>query len=296
MNIIKPSGLKRGNTIGIIAVCGGIEKEASVCVERAVKLFEAEGFNVVVSKDIYEKDRYLAGSDDLRLKNLHEFFENKEIDAIICLRGGYGAIRLVEKLDYEIIRKNPKIFCGFSDVTALNLMFYKRAGIVSYSGPMIMSDFGIENPSEFTIQEFFKAAEGKSYELNGEQEIINGNASGILWGGNLSTIVSLCGLDFIPDEPFIFFAEDVNEPVYKIDKMFRQLLNIEKFRKNIKALCFGEFSGIDNTEWLEILFNEVSQELNIPSAKGFKFTHEKEKATARIGTLAKFDGKKLFIE
>lgn len=180
----------------------------------------------------------------MRLKNLHKFFENKEIDAIICLRGGYGAIRLVEKLDYEIIRKNPKIFCGFSDVTALNLMFYKRAGLVTYSGPMIMSDFGIENQSEFTIQEFFKAAEGKSYELNGEQEIINGNASGILWGGNLSTIVSLCGLDFIPDEPFIFFAEDVNEPVYKIDKMFRQLLNIEKFRKNIKALCFGDFQGL----------------------------------------------------
>lgn len=296
MNIIKPSGLKRGNTIGIIAACGGIEKEDKISVERAVRFFEAEGFNVVVSNDIYEKDRYLAGSDDLRLKNLHEFFENKEIDAIICLRGGYGAIRLVEKIDYEIIKKNPKIFCGFSDVTALNLMFYKRAGLISYSGPMIMSDFGIENPSEFTIQEFFKAADGKSYELYGEQEIVNRNASGILWGGNLSTIVSLCGLDFIPDEPFIFFAEDVNEPVYKIDKMFRQLLNIQKFRKNIKGICFGEFSGIDNPDWLQILFNEISEELNLPSAQGFKFTHSKDKTTARVGAFAKLDDKKLLIE
>lgn len=296
MNIIKPAGLKSGDVIGIIAPSGPVDKDDCVFVERAVKFFEEEGFKVILSDDIYAKDRYLAGCDEIRLKNIHEFFENPDINAILCLRGGYGAIRLVEKLNYSVVRKNPKIFCGFSDVTALNLMFYKRAGLISYSGPMVMSDFGKVSQSEFTTKEFFKALSGKSYEISGNEIIKSGAGEGILWGGNLSTVVSLCGLDFMPDEPFVFFAEDVGEPVYKIDKMFRQLMNIEKFRKNVQAVCFGEFSGVDNEEWLKILFEEIQKELDVPAVSGFRFTHNPNKTTARVGSCVKLEGQTLFVE
>ena len=295
MNIIKPPKLKIGDTIGIIAPSGSIEKD-SIEVKNAVKFFKSRGFNVLISDDIYEQDRYLAGCDEIRLKNIHEFFQNEKMNAIICLRGGYGAIRLVNKIDYELIRNNPKIFCGYSDITALNLMFYKRAGLITYSAPMIMSDFGREEISDFTISEFFKSVCEENQIITGESSIIAGNAKGILWGGNLSTIVSLCGLDFIPDEPFIFFAEDICEPVYKLDKMFRQLLNIEKFRQNIKALCFGEFTNTDNPEWLNILLKELTTELNIPSAQGFKITHSKDKTTLPIGAKAQLKDKILYVE
>ena len=102
-------------------------------------------------------------------------------------------------------------------------------------------------------------------------------------------------LDFIPDEPFIFFAEDINEPVYKIDKMFRQLLNIEKFRQNISGLCLGDFSNTDNKDWLLKLLIEISEELSIPSSLGFKISHTACKTTIPIGARGMLNGKTLQI-
>ena len=118
-----------------------------------------------------------------------------------------------------------------------------------------------------------------------------GSAEGILWGGNLSTVVSLCGVDFIPDEDFIFFAEDLNEPVYKIDKMFTQLFNIEKFRSNCKGIILGDFLDSDNNEWLEELFKT----LPAPTVGGFKITHLIEKITLPIGKKAKLSDYNLSI-
>ena len=294
MNIIKPARLKKGDTIGILATSGPIRQDG-MPILTAVDYFKKSGYKTVVSNNIYKEDRYLAGSDETRLKDLHEFFENSQINAIICLRGGYGALRLINKIDYSIIRNNPKIFCGYSDVTALSLMFLKRAGLITYSGPMIMSDFAEPERSNYTMNEFFKALSSDKYSIHGANIIKKGKAKGILWGGNLSTVVSLCGLDFIPDEPFIFFAEDINEPVYKIDKMFRQLLNIDKFRENIKGLCLGDFSNTDNKEWLLKLFMELADELNIPASVGFKFSHTACKTTVPIGASAILNGKELFI-
>lgn len=295
MNIIKPQRLKMGDTIGILATSGPIEKDSKVII-NAVKFLELCGFNVLVSSDVYKEDRYLAGDDETRLKNLHEFFENDQIKAIVCLRGGYGAIRLINRIDYELIRRNPKIFCGYSDVTALSLMFLKRAGLITYSGPMIASDFGRDDLCEFTMDEFFRGVCNEKQVIPADHIIIPGTAKGIMWGGNLSTIVSLCGQDFIPDEPFIFFAEDINEPAYKIDKMLTQLMNIEKFRKNVRALCFGEFLQTDNPELLLYLFAEMGNELGVPTLDGFRFSHSKDKTTVAIGAEARLIEKTLYIE
>lgn len=294
MNIIKPANLKKGDTIGILATSGPI-KQDSLPILTAVDYLKQSGYQTVISNDIYKEDRYLAGEDETRLKDLHDFFKNPHINAIICLRGGYGALRLINRIDYSIIRNNPKIFCGYSDITALSLMFLKRAGLMTYSGPMIMSDFGAAERSNYTMNEFFKAVTSDKYEISANHIIKEGKAEGILWGGNLSTVVSLCGLDFIPDEPFIFFAEDINEPVYKIDKMFRQLLNIEKFRQNISGLCLGDFSNTDNKDWLLKLLIEISEELSIPSSLGFKISHTACKTTIPIGARGMLNGKTLQI-
>ena len=118
-----------------------------------------------------------------------------------------------------------------------------------------------------------------------------GRSEGIIWGGNLSTVVSLCGQDFIPDEDFIFFAEDLNEPVYKIDKMFTQLFNIENFYRNCKAIVLGDFLNVDNEIWLDDLFKSFQ----VPVVGGFKITHAEEKVTLPVGKKAKLEGLELKI-
>ena len=294
MNIIKPPILNQGDTIGILSLSGAVEKN-SMPLMAAVDYFAKLGYKTLISNDLYLKKRYLAGDDDIKVKNLHAFFENPDINAIICMRGGYGAIRLINKIDYSLIRNKPKIFCGYSDVTALNLMFLKRAGLMTYSGPMILSDFGKTDRSEYTMNEFFKALTSDNYSIEAEKTIKSGSAGGLLWGGNLATAASLCGVDFIPDEPFIFFTEDINEPVYKIDRMLRQLMNIQKFRQNIRGICFGYFADTDNKEWLFDLFRETAEELNIPAASGFKITHTACKTTVPVGAKAELRGSELFI-
>ena len=310
--------LKTGDTIGIIALSGACEKEK---IEKAKANIESMGYNVELSKNIYDKNRYLAGTDEYKISELHRFFQDDEIKLILCARGGYGAIRLINKIDYSIIKSNPKPFCGFSDVTALLLMIYRKAGLITYHGPMACSDFWeidntTPNPSPLkgnvshspqpspdereektkTIQTFFKAINEKPLRYEGTTIYNNGFAEGILWGGNLATVVSLCGQDFIPYRDFIFFAEDLNEPVYKIDRMFQQLINIPQFTKYCKGIILGDFLEVDNPKWLEEYFIELASKHKIPIVEGFKITHNKEKITLPIGKYAKLDGKTLTVD
>ena len=263
MNLIKPNLLKTGDTIGILAPSGAMGDDTNL--KRAIIFFENKGFKIKLSDNIYSKKNYLAGSDEERLKELHNMFEDDEVNAIICLRGGYGAIRIINDINYDLIRNNPKIFCGYSDITALNTMFLKKAGLKSYSGPMILSDFGQENLCEYTISKFFDAVMQDKFDFEGT-----------FWGGNLSTLVSLCGLDFIPDFKFILFLEDLNEPKYKIDKMVTQLFNIEKIRKNTTSIAIGDFLGVED-------FDYIFEDLHIPIIKNFPVSHSEKKATIMIG-------------
>ena len=141
----------------------------------------------------------------------------------------------------------------------------------------------------FSWRNLLNALEEKVLEFEGKKIYKVGEAQGIIWGGNLATVVSLCGIDFLPEEDFIFFAEDLNEPVYKIDRMFQQLININggKFRGKCRGKCkgivLGDFLGVDNQEWLEEYFEELALRLEIPIIGGFKITHNKEKITIPIG-------------
>jgi muramoyltetrapeptide carboxypeptidase len=283
--------LENNDTIGIIALSGECDREK---VELSKKYFETLGYKVKLSKNIFDTNRYLAGNDDTKVDELHSFFEDKDIKLILCARGGYGCIRLINKINYNIIKSNPKPFCGFSDITALLLMIYKNTGLVTYHSPMACSDFAL-NINEKTKNNFFKAICGNNLEFEGTKIYNNGSAEGILWGGNLATVVSLCGQDFIPDGHFLFFAEELNEPVYKIDKMFQQLLNIPQFTKNCKGIILGDFLDVDNESWLQEYFEELSKRTKLPVAGGFKITHSEEKITLPVGKPAKLEDKKLYI-
>lgn len=282
MQTLFPKKLRKGDTIGLLSVAGAIEDVN--LVEKVKQYFGAKGFNIVVSPNYTKKTRYLSGNDDERAEALNCFFSDASIDAIISLRGGYGSIRILDKLDYSVIKANPKIFAGYSDITALSLMIYKKTGLVTFNSPMGISDFanGLDFLTENSFWDTLQNGINK-VKLVDTNVYRSGSAKGILWGGNLSTIQSLCGLDFLPRNEFIFVAEDINEPVYKIDKMFSQLFNIEQFSKNISAILLGDFTGIDNKYYFDDLMLELADKYCIPVMSGLKFGHEKSKLTFPIG-------------
>ena len=262
MNLIKPAKLKKGDTIAIIAPAGDVDNNKII---KAKEYFINKSYKVQLAKHLNCTERYFSAKDDERLEDLENAFLDKNIDAIICARGGYGSIRLINKIDYDLIRQNPKIFCGYSDITALNAMFLKHAGLATFSGPMILSDFGQENLCEYTINKFFETVMTGRFDYDGT-----------FWGGNLSTLVSLCGQDFIPDFEFTLFLEDLNEPPYKIDKMVTQLFNIDKIRENTKAIAIGDFLGADDIDY-------IFEDLGLPLIKNFPASHSDKKATIPYG-------------
>lgn len=292
MNIIKPKSLKRGDKIGIIAPAGCVNDKKSAL--KAKTFFENLGYEIVFGKNIFNKKGYLAGTDDEKLEDLHNFFADKSVSAIFCLRGGYGSIRLINKIDYNLIKNNPKIFAGYSDITALCTMFLKKANLITYHAPMFQSDFSVDKISDFTLKHFLNTiTKNCNSELKAKKVYKSGEAKGLLLGGNLTTMGSLCGVDFVPEEKFIFFAEDLNEPAYKIDRMFTQLLNVKEFRQNIQSIILGDFLSVDDKELLDKLFSELAEELNIPVLGGFKITHKKHKLTIPVGIKAEISGEML---
>ncbi len=287
MNLIKPNILNKGDCISIIAPSGPVDFDKII---KSKTYFENAGYKVKLGKHINNSKMFLAGDDEDRLEDLHSAFSDNEVKAIICARGGYGALRIINKTDYNLIASNPKIFCGYSDITVLSLMLLKKASLITFSSPMAQSDFAEDTINEETEQSFFNVLQGKEEHYIAKGVITSGKAKGIIWGGNLSSVVSLCGIDFIPDTDFILFLEDVSEPAYKIDKMLRQLLNIDKFKKNIKGIAYGEFSDTDNPVWVNDTLTEFAQILKIPASYGFKFTHGKAKQTIKIGGEGILDG------
>lgn len=278
MNLIKPPYLNEGDTVAIIAPAGVVEYDEII---KAQAYLERRNLRVILGKNIFKSYRYMAGTDEERVDDLHEAFENPEVNAIICARGGYGSIRLIKMIDFDIIRRNPKIFCGYSDITALSLMFAKHSDLITFSGPMAQSDFN--DVTEFTANSFFNVLSGGFEEYFSTHTYKSGNTQGLIWGGNLSTIVSLCGIDFIPEEDFIFFTEDLNEAPYRIDKMLTQLVNIKEFRKHCKGIVFGEFLDCGDENWVTDILLETANILEVPAYGGFKFTHAADKQTVPIG-------------
>lgn len=225
MNIIKPSKLKKGDTIGILSVSGAVSDQKEI--ERAKDFFISQGFKVKISDTTKKHFRYMAGTDRERAKALEDFFLDGSINAILCSRGGYGTLRIIDKIDYEIIKNNPKIFVGYSDITILLAMIYKKTGLITFHGAMAKGDFGQKTINEYTKNSFFNTLQNGQKEFSADKDFETfqkGSAKGILFGGNLASLVSLSPLDFVPDEDIILFLEDLNEPVYKLDKMFTQLL------------------------------------------------------------------------
>lgn len=291
--LIKPEKLKKGDTIGIISPSGCVNSEN---LDRAVKYFENKGYKIKIAPHAMDKKNYLAGSDKDRLNDLMTFFQDDSIKAILCSRGGYGAYRLLENIDYNLIKANPKIFAGYSDITALLVNITEKSNLVTFHAPLFLSDFGVESVNEYTEKSFFEILERKvqipfSYQNPFDYTCINaGETQGELIACNLAVLTGLLGTPYFPDvKNKILLLEDIGEAVYKIDRMLMQLKLAGVFDK-ISGILFGEFTPPQNTEDKELFKNQVTDTISeivsgykIPVGFGFPSGHGETKATLPVG-------------
>lgn len=296
MKLIKPKKLQQGDTIGFLAVSGVINDQDGMLFAK--KILEEKGYKIKISDTCFSQKDYLCAGDEERANALNSFFADDEIKAIICVRGGYGTIRILDKLDYKLIKKHPKIFCGFSDISAILWQLFRNCGLVTFHGAHAISTFKEDGINQ---KSFWENMSGNLKTIKTQNHITynGGVAKGRFIGGNLCTIATLCGSDFFVNDDFILLLEDVDEPAYTIDRMFSQLLNTKGFSKHLKGIALGEFTNSDNREYFDHFWKETAQKLNIPVCGDFKISHDDEHLVTPYGIMAEFDatnGKIDFLE
>ena len=291
--------LKFGDTLGFIAPSGAVRTEGAI--ERAVKETERMGFKVKLGESAGQKYGYLSGSDEVRARDINNMFADDEVDAIVCLRGGYGAMRILDQLDYELIARHPKIFMGFSDITALHIALLNRCDLATFHGPMAAANWADSPLDDFSRESMYRAlmstepvGELRNPEGYPRQTVNPGQAEGQLVGGNLMLIVSSLGTPWeIDTKGRIIFIEEVGERTYCVDRMLTQLRLAGKF-EDCAGVVFGDFADCP-VEYPEfgLTLEEIIRDVVAPSGKpiftGLRCGHCTPKLTLPFGVKCRMD-------
>jgi len=287
-----PKIIKPGDTIGVIAPASAAKRKPT---KLGLEYLEKKGYKIKTSSHLNRAFKYLAADDETRVKHLEDFLMDSEIDHIICVRGGYGLVRIIDKINWEKLKSaTPKTLVGYSDITALQLSILKKLGWVTYSGPMVASEMG-NDFSQFSENWLWKVLTLSNGELNFQNpvddpiKIFNpGKAEGNLVGGCFSLLTPLLGTEYQPDlDGVILFLEDVGEEAYKIDK-FLNYLKLHGVFDKISGLIIGKFSGTfkenDKKNFtLEELLQDIIPNINFPIVTNFAYGHVKQRFTMPIG-------------
>ncbi|HIP48335.1 MAG TPA: LD-carboxypeptidase [Lutibacter sp.] len=300
---IKPKRLKKGDTIGLITPGGQIVKRQ---LDETIAKLEKLGYKTYHTDKVLKQYGYFAGTDNERATDLMHHFTNKNVDVILAIRGGYGAIRILDLLDYKLIQQNPKALIGYSDITALLSAIYERTGVVTFHGPVGISsfnNFSIESLEsvlmcpkrrfKFPYQREKNTEDNREYDL---YTINEGKAKGELIGGNLSVIDSMIGSKFeLNFKDKIVYLEEISEKTYKVDKMLVHLLQATNI-KEAAGIAFGIFAKCDRGDEPRLSLKEaivsLFQPLGIPISYGFPFGHIATKITLPTGVKAKLNASK----
>lgn len=301
--LIKPPRLRQGDLVGLIAP-GGRTSDPSI--EKAVANIEALGFRVKQGANLREVHGNYAGSVQQRVDDLHAMFADKEVKAIWCIRGGSGCISLLTSINYALIRANPKILLGYSDITALHLALHRHAGLVSFHGPVAssgISDYAsthlmavlTEPQAGYTIPMALENSRRALEEPHFAMRTVHaGMASGPLMGGNLSLVSALAGTPYAADfRHSILFLEEVNEAPYRLDRWLTQLdlsvgfANAAAVMVGICENCGPEDEDISLT--LDETLDIHLQPLAIPAVTGYSFGHIRNQFTLPVGVMATLD-------
>ena len=287
-NLIQPPYLKAGDTVAIVAP-SGILKNRNDEVARAVALLESWGLHAVVGKHVFSKDDHFAGTDEERCEDFQKALDDPKISAIWCARGGYGTVRILDKLDYTKFKKNPKWLIGYSDITALHNQFHNE-GFQSIHALMCVSLTKDLNDIAYTVETFKSALFGKpmGYDLDYSTYNKLGNAKGQLVGGNLTILHTMLGSKTsIDTSGKILFIEEIGEYKYHIDRMLQSLKRAGYF-DHCAGLLVGDMSKMrkNTTPWgtsVEQLILDALSEYDFPIAFGMPAGHEKNNYALILG-------------
>lgn len=311
-------------TIGLISPASAAKDKT--LIDKGIARLKSLGYRVKEGRSIRTRHGYLAAPDAARLADINAMFADPKVDAIMCVRGGYGTGRIASQIDYEVARQNPKIFIGFSDVTMLSLAFWKKIKLVTFSGPMLLSTFAKDQPSAYTTAGFARTltapeAPGSIWQNHADRNyrvVRHGKAAGRLIGGNLSLVAASIGTPFeIDTKRKIVFLEDVDEQPYRVDRMLTQLLQSGKlldaagivFGRNVpdaesaehekKRTLDGRMgrtasppsrkAGEDFEHIIDDVIADLLAPLGIPVVIGLPFGHITDYATMPIGVHAELN-------
>lgn len=304
---IRPPLLEEGDTVALVAPASPLDR---ALVLRAVEYLSERGYTVKVQLE-REEDGYLSESDENRALELNAMFADPEVRAIVCLRGGYGSPRILDRIDYDLVRTHPKIIVGYSDITALLNAVHTRTGLVVFHGPM-GKDMAVSGGlPRVAADHLFDAVRGKAdrFDTWGTgperaaqlETIAEGEAEGFLSGGNLSVLTATIGTPYeVRTDGAILFLEEVQEEPFRIDRMLNQLRLAGKLR-HVRGVLLCEFARCEgtgaNTRPLATLFREYFGDLGVPVLAGFPAGHVSENVTLPIGARVRLDAtrKKLSI-
>lgn len=309
--LIKPPQLKRGDLIALISPSGGTNTDY---VQQRVRHLEGAGFRVKVSKNILSVRGNTAGTVAERVSDLHDAFRDRDVNAIWTVRGGSGASQMLPAIDYELIRRHPKIFIGFSDITALHLAILKLAGLVTFHGPTApspnVSDYSMTQVEALLMHPrpqttiYLADANRREAEKSSEFQLRTlspGVAEGPLIGGNLAVLSALIGTPYAPDwRGALLFLEEIREAPYRIDRMLTQLSQSQSFnaaagillgvfRRSVDSQTGGTTPDTEPRLSLETAIDDHFTRLKVPALYGFSFGHIAHNATLPLGIRARLD-------
>ena len=302
LSIIKGRRLKVGDTVGLINPAGATFVPDDI--EIAQESLAALGLKTKVGKHALDRYGYLGGTDIARAEDVNTMFADSDVAAILCIRGGWGCNRILPLLNYDIIKKNPKILCGYSDITSLLVAIYARTGLVTFHGPV-----GISTWNQFSLNYFKKVLfdaetvvmeNPKSIGDNLAQTkdridtITKGKAKGRLVGGNLSVLSAMVGSPYLPNwKNSILFLEETDENIYRVDRMLTQL-KLAGILGQLSGFVFGKCTKCEPGDGygsltLEEVFNDHIKLLNIPAWYGSMIGHIENKFTVPVGVEAEIN-------
>ena len=300
--LIRPRHLSPGDTLGIIAPASAPPEPKAV--DQAVDALKHLGFRVKLAPNVHKRHGFLAGTDRERASDLMRMFMDKKVNAVMCVRGGYGTARLLPMLNYKIIRVNAKIFVGFSDITSLHCAFLTKANLISFHGPMLVSDFESDTLPQFTVKSFLQTLSGQGtgfgngYGGKTVKVLRRGVARGRLVGGNLAVLCTLLGTPWMPQfKRRILFIEDIGELPHRFDRMLTQLLNCGLLQQvggiaiGLNADCEDPKAkvGSEYRQSLEDVLRERLLPLKIPIVMGLPFGHVPHNGTLPVGIKVELD-------
>lgn len=294
--MVFPERLEKGDLVALVSPSSPTTPER---VDACAELIRGMGYEVLVGSSCKKKVHgYLAGDDMERAKDINEMFANQKVKAIFCIRGGYGSSRIMRYLDYGMIKRNPKIFVGYSDITNINMALYTCCNMVSFHGPMVSSNM-LEHFDDYTRECFFRTLDMEQVLefRNPPQEelkvLSEGRAIGEVIGGNLALFINMLGTFYAPKvQGKILFIEDIYESVPRVNRMLDQLSLLGVFDQ-VKGILIGDFADCRNDEdenfQVDDLFEEYFSQRNIPVISHVKCWHCYPTATIPLGTRCEID-------